>query len=97
MMDLIELRPRHASRRTRRLETVPAKRPSPIDMPVPHGSEFLPTPSEIQAECRRIQSEWTDKERRRRAGIDGATRYVDVRRGRVTLDAGRRGIGTLHG
>ena len=33
------------------------------------GGDFCPTPEEIAAECRRIQSEWSDRERWRRAGF----------------------------
>jgi len=30
---------------------------------------YLPTPSEIRRSCREIQREWTEGERRRRAGL----------------------------
>lgn len=34
---------------------------------------YLPSPEEIAAACREIQAEWTESERRRRAGLaDGS-------------------------
>ena len=32
------------------------------------GGDYCPTPEEIAAECRKIQGEWSDRERWRRAG-----------------------------
>ncbi|HUG91039.1 MAG TPA: hypothetical protein VML55_09410 [Planctomycetaceae bacterium] len=32
------------------------------------GGDYCPTPEEIAAECRKIQSEWSERERWRRAG-----------------------------
>lgn len=33
--------------------------------------EYLPTPEQIAEDCRRIQAEWTDKEREKREGRKG--------------------------
>jgi hypothetical protein len=32
------------------------------------GGDYCPTPEEIAAECRKIQNEWSERERWRRAG-----------------------------
>jgi len=41
---------------------------SDVDMR-PIAGEYIPTPEEIQAACHEIQSEWSESERRRRAGL----------------------------
>ncbi|MFG0336114.1 MAG: hypothetical protein ACF8TS_22370 [Maioricimonas sp. JB049] len=35
----------------------------------PIAGEYIPSPEEIRATCREIQAEWSEAERRRRAGL----------------------------
>jgi hypothetical protein len=54
------------------------------------GAPYMPMPDEIAAACKRIQSRWTDTERKKRAGI---YREQAVTLGLVSeseLGAGRR-------
>lgn len=39
---------------------------SAIDADDDESGEYIPTPEEIRAECLAIQSEWSDRERKRR-------------------------------
>jgi hypothetical protein len=53
------------------------------------GGDYCPTPDEIAAECRKIQSEWSERERWRRAGYAEGRPVWEVPMHQVaTLSAG---------
>ncbi len=43
--------------------------PAPSRNPPHRRQDYVPSPEEIRAACAEIQKEWSEKERRRRAGI----------------------------
>lgn len=80
MYDLWELKRWHEARRPK----LSAERPRPLPQALPMiepdddaeaaiSEPYLPTPEEIAAACREIRKEWSEEERRKRAGLSSVS------------------------